>query len=67
MLAEDVVPERGIVSICNVAGSVKVNTIQYQHLGHPREHLQAHPLWNGEWGNMEAVSEGHWAFLGESD
>ncbi len=63
MLAEDVVPERDIVSICYVEGSVKFNTIQYQHLGRRREHLQAHPLWNGERRNMGAVIEGGWTYL----
>ena len=48
MLAEDVVPERDIVSSCNLEGSMRVDTIQYQHLGRPREHLQAHPLENDE-------------------
>ena len=62
MLAEDVVPERDLVSICNVAGSMRVDTIQYQHLGRPREHLQVHPLENDEQRNMGAVIESRWAF-----
>ena len=56
MLAEDVVPERDIVSIWYIAGSIKVNTIQYQHLGRPREHLQARPLWKCERRKMRATS-----------
>ena len=58
VLAEDVIPERGIVSICYVGRSVKVYTIQYQHLDRQREHLRARPLWNGERRNLGAFIAG---------
>ena len=58
VLAEDVIPERGIVSICYVKRSVKVNTIQYQHLDRQPEHLRACPLQNGEKRNMGAIIAG---------
>ena len=58
MLAEDVIPERGVVSICYVERSVKVYTIQYQYLDRQREHLRAHPSWNGERRTIGAIIAG---------